>query len=277
MTFSNSALSKQMLVLLAGLALVAPAAAQTLEKLSTETKKKYTIAVTQGQVPPNLQTLHTQLSDRDAAVRIKAVQSLSLIGGPIGALLLSQTMDDSIERITAVRIETARGLGEIGGRQALEVLGIGLEDRNVTVRKRVVEALRWAGTVFSVPYIQEALRNDRDVGVRLESVRMLRKIGTQFSIQPLVETLTGDRDVSVRLAAADALGEIGKKEIQVAQFLGEAYRQEKDTGVKLEIVGSLGLIRNGSGLPYLREAMLDRNPTVRIRATEVYGRVLGLQ
>ncbi len=277
MAFSNSTLPKHLLVLLAGLALAAPAAAQTLDALRTETKKKYAIVVTKGQVPANLQVLHTQLSDRDAAVRIKAVQSLSLIGGPMGALLLSQTMDDSIERIAAVRIETARGLGEIGGRQALEVLGIGLDDRDVTVRKRVVEALRWAGTVFSVPYIQEALRNDRDVGVRLESVRMLRKIGTQFSIQPLVERITADRDVSVRLAAADALGEIGKKEIQVAQFLGEAYRQEKNTGVKLKIVGSLGLVRNRSGLPYLREAMQDRNLTVRMRATEVYGRVLGLQ
>ena len=60
-------------------------------------------------------------------------------------------------------------------------------------------------------------------------------------------------------------------------YLGEAYRQERDVGVRLEIVGSLGEVRERAGLSYLEEAMRDGNPTVRIRATQVYGRVLGLQ
>jgi hypothetical protein len=63
----------------------------------------------------------------------------------------------------------------------------------------------------------------------------------------------------------------------VARYLGEAYRQEKDSSVRLELVGSMGLVRDRAGLPYLREAMLDRDLTVKLRATEVYGRVLGLQ
>lgn len=274
----RSKFSTVCLYILLALGPAAPASAQQdLGELNSQTKQKYVTIVGNNQIPQELQILHTQLSDRNPAVRIRAVQSLALIGGPLGALILARAMDDSLERETAVRVEAAIALGEIGGRQALEVLGIAIDDRDATVRKRVVQALRWAGTVFAVPYIQEILRNDRSIDNRLESVRMLRKIGTQFSIQPLVEALTSDRNVGIRLAAADALGEVGKKEVQVARYLGEAYRQERDTGVRLEIVGSLGLVRDRAGLPYLQEAMSDRDLTVRMRATQVYGRVLGLQ
>ena len=131
--------------------------------------------------------------------------------------------------------------------------------------------------MFAIPFIQEALRKDPDIGVRLKAVHMLRKIGTQFSAQPLQEALMEDADLGLRLAAADALGEIGKKERQVAGMLGEALAQETDPGVRLEIVKSLGLVRERAGLPFLAAAMQDRDLTVRMRATEIYGRVLGLQ
>lgn len=265
--------------------LFAPASAQTMDELVETTRQKYQEVISTGQVPAELQPLHIQLTDREPSVRIKAVQGLALAGGPMGALLLLPAMDESLERDPAVRIEAARGLGDVGGRQALEVLGVGLLDRDATVRMRVIESLRWAGTVFAVPYIAIALNGDpsvnrpadREVGVRLEAVRMLRKIGTQFSIQPLVDALFRDRDATIRKAAADALGEVGKKERDAARYLGEAYQQEKDMGVKLEIIGSLGLIRDQAGLPYLQAAMQDRDITLRMRATQVYGRVLGLQ
>jgi HEAT repeat protein len=262
-----------------------PAHSQTLNELISLTWQKYNDVISTGQIPAELQPLHIQLTDRDPSVRIKAVQGLSLFGSPMGALLLLPAMDDSLERVAAVRIETAKGLGDVGGRQALEVLGVGLQDRDPGVRMRVIESLRWAGTVFAVPYIAMALNGDpasnkpRDpqVGVRLEAVRMLREIGTQFSVQPLVDALIMDRDAMIRKAAADALGEVGKKERDAARYLGEAYQQEKDPGVKLEIIGSLGLVRDQAGLPYLKQAMLDRDITLRMRATQVYGRVLGLQ
>ena len=258
-------------------ALCGMAQSQELEELQASTLQKYQDVIAKGQVPQDLQALHTQLFDRTTAVRIMAVQSLALVGGPMGALLLVKAMDASQEREPAVRLAAAEGLGDIGGRQALEALGLGITDRDPAVRMRVVQSLRWAGTVFAVPYIREAIRRDRDVNIRLEAVRMLRKIGTQFSVEPLVEAVMTDRNLGIKLAAADALGEVGKKERQVARYLGEAYRQERNTSVRLELVGSMGLVRDRAGLPYLREAMQDRDLTVKLRATEVYGRVLGLQ
>ncbi|MGA1198652.1 MAG: HEAT repeat domain-containing protein [Candidatus Latescibacterota bacterium] len=266
-----------------------PIQAQSLDELIASTWAKYNQVVsTPGGVPIELQPLHLQLFDPNPAVRIKAVQGLSLAGGPMAALLTIRAMDDSTEKVAAVRIEAAIGLGEVAGRQALEVLGVGVADPDQTVRMRVVESLRWAGTVFAVPYIALALNGDAQngrpkdkvVGVRLEAVRMLRKIGTQFSVNPLADALTGpnqDKDITIRKAAADALGEIGKKERDVARYLGGAYTTEKDLSVKLEIIKSLGLVRDRAGLPYLEVAMKDRNTSLKMRATQVYGRVLGLQ
>ena len=266
-----------------------PLKAQSLDALIASTWAKYNRIISKsGGVPIELQPLHLQLFDSNPAVRIKAVQGLALAGGPIAALLITRAMDDSTEKSAAVRIEAALGLGEVAGRQALEVLGIGVDDRDQTVRMRVLESLRWAGTVFAVPYISIPLNgdptNDRSkdkvLGVRLEAVRMLRKIGTQFSVQPLADALTGpnqDKNIMIRKAAADALGEIGKKERDVARYLGSAYTPEKNLGVKLEIIKSLGLVRDRAGLPYLEVAMKDPNTALKLRATLVYGRVLGLQ
>jgi HEAT repeat protein len=256
----------------------APLAAQDLDQVNDETVKKFDTIISSGKIPQELQALYTQLDAKNEALRIKAVQALSLVGGPMAALLLRRSIDDDLERAAAVRSAAAKGLGDIGGRPALETLGIALKDRDVTVRLNTVEALRWAGTVFAVPFIHEALRNDKSLGVRLKAVHMLRKIGTQFSTQPLQEALMEDADLGVRLASADALGEIGKKERQVASVLGEALNREKDSGVRLEIVKSLGLVRERAGLPFLAVAMAgDKDLTVRMRATEIYGRVLGLQ
>lgn len=272
------------------------AGGQSLDKMVETVRGEYDGIFKAGKVPAELNILHIQLSDPEPMVRIRGVQGLSLSGGPTAALLMARAMDDSLESSTAVRIEAARGLGEVGGQQALKVLGLGLKDPDPTVRMRVIESLRWAGTVFAVPYINIALNGDisfrpdgtREVlyppdpvlGVRMQAVRMLRKIGTQFSVEPLANALTGpwkDRDPAIRKAAADVLGEIGKKERDAARYLGAAYADESDLGVKLEIIGSLGLIRDRAGLPYLQQAMQDRNLTLRMRATQVYGRVLGLQ
>jgi len=252
--------------------------AQELAQINEETVNKYTTVVESGSFPQELRALHDQLDASEEILRIKAVQALALVGGPMAALLMRRAIDNDLEKSASVRSEAAKGLGDIGGRQALETLGIGLDDPNVTVRLNTVEALRWAGTVFAVPFIQEALRNDNSMGVRLRAVHMLRKIGTQFSTQPLQEALMEDPDLGLRRAAADALGEIGKKERQVASMLGQAYSKENNSGVRLEIVKSLGLVRERAGLPYLEAAMKgDSDLTVRMRATEIYGRVLGLQ
>ena len=66
-------------------------------------------------------------------------------------------------------------------------------------------------------------------------------------------------------------------ERRVANILGAAFAEEKSTAVKLEIVGSLEMVREQAGLEYLKLAMSDRSPTIRKFATKVYSRIIAFQ
>jgi HEAT repeat protein len=114
------------------------------------------------------------------------------------------------------------------------------------------------------------------VSVRLEAVDMLQRIGTRFAIPPLSEALK-DPNESVRAKAADALGKIGLLEKDIAGILGAAFATEKSVAVRIQMVGALGMVRERAGLDYLKVAMLDKDPTVRKHATEVYSRVIAFK
>ena len=224
--------------------------------------------------------LQEQIRQKEPSIRIQAIKGLANIGGQVSVMILRDVVDVEKEKDKAVRIEAVKALGQIGSlpdsRIVLQVLNIPLVDPDDSVRKRTVQAYRNAGTAFASAYLGEAIRKDRSVSVRLEAVDMLKRIGTRFAIPPLSEALR-DRNESVRRMAADSLGKIGMLERRVANILGAAFAEEKSTAVKLEIVGSLGMVREQAGLEYLKLAMSDRSPTIRKFATKVYSRIIAFQ
>ncbi len=233
-----------------------------------------------GFVPPEDQAvlkLQDQIRQKAPAIRIQAIKGLANIGGQTSVMILRDVIDFQKEKDKAVRIEGVKALGQIGSlpdsRILLQVLNISLVDPDETVRKRTIQALRNAGTAYACPYLGEALQRDASVSVRLEAVDMLQRIGTKRALAPLTTALK-DRNESVRAKAADALGKIGELDRSVADILGEAFPTEKSVGVKIQIVGALGMVREHAGLGYLQTAMLDKNPTIRKHATEVYSRVI---
>lgn len=224
--------------------------------------------------------LQDQLREKNPAIRIQAIKGLAVIGGQTSVMILRDVVDFQREKDKAVRIEAVKALGQIGSlrdsRITLEVLNIPLVDPDETVRKRTVQAFRNTGTAHACSYLGEAIRKDRSVGIRLEAVDMLKRIGTRLAIPPLADAIR-DRDETVRGKAADALGKIGELDRNVAPILGVAFATEKSVGVKLQIVGALGMVREHAGLDYLKVAMSDRDPTVRKHATEVYSRVIAFK
>lgn len=236
-----------------------------------------------GSVPPDDQVvlkLQEQIRQKNSAIRIQAIKGLANIGGQTSVMILRDVVDFQKEKDKAVRIEAVKALGQIGSlpdnRILLQVLNIPLVDPDETVRKRTMQALRNAGTAYACPYLGEAIRRDPSVSVRLEAVDMLRRIGTRFAIPPLSVALK-DRNESVRAQAADALGKIGELDKSIAPILGSAFTTEKAVGVKIQIVGALGMVREHAGLEYLKAAMSDKDPTIRKHATEVYSRVIAFK
>ncbi len=248
-----------------------------------DAERKQTRGLSIGPIPRDQQVileLQDQIRQKEPSIRIEAIKGLANIGGHVSVMILRDVVDVEKEKDKAVRIEAVKALGQIGSlpdsRIVLQVLNIPLVDPDDSVRKRTVQAYRHAGTAFASAYLGEAIRKDRSVSVRLEAVDMLKRIGTRFAIPPLSEALR-DRNESVRRKAADSLGKIGMLERRVADILGAAFAEEKSTAVKLEIVGSLGMVREQAGLEYLKLAMSDRSPTIRKFATKVYSRIIAFK
>ena len=223
----------------------------------------------QGAVGAGIGALSTMLEDKDAQVRLKAVQSLQRVGGRQSVLVLRQSIGD---RDLVVALATIDALAHIGGQTAVVVLAEGLKDRRPQVRLRAVEGLRQAGTVNGVPFLQRAF-GDREVSVRLKAALMLRMIGHRSVVPVLGRVAKTDKSRVVRAAAAGHLGKVGVKDQGAVGHLRQVL-QDREPAVRLQAVESLGKLQLPTALTVLQEALEDPVAAVRLRATEVLGRAL---
>jgi HEAT repeat protein len=219
---------------------------------------------------PGIFALQSMLQDRTPEIRRKAAQGLSRVGGRQAVIILRRGLAD---RDTQVRIAVVEALGFVGGRLALTVLSEALKDRDPSVRLRAVEALKDAGTVAAIPILSKAFE-DRESSVRLHAALMLRKIGHRDGVPVLGRAVMADRDASVRAACARYLGTVGVKDPRAVGILRRVVTGDSSPAVRVRAVESLAYVQLPQAIPVLQTALADRDPGVRIRATEVMGRVL---
>jgi len=200
----------------------------------------------------------------------EAPRGLGRVGGRRAVLILRPgLMDRTIE----VRIAVVEALGFIGGSLALTVLSEALKDRAPVIRIRAVEALKDAGTVNAIPILQKAF-GDKESSVRLHVALMLRKIGHRNGVPVLGRAALADRDPTVRATSARYLGTLGVKDPRAVGILSQVLRDDKSPAVRIRAVEALGFIQLPQAIPVLGTALADRDAGVRLRATEVMGRVL---
>ena len=220
---------------------------------------------------PNITALQMMLQDRDPEIRVKAAEGLGRIGGnkAVSALRVSLTED----KVGAVQIAAAEALGFIGGNMAMSALDSGFDAKSPMVRKRVVEALKDAGTVRSIPYLQKAFL-DKDEGVRLHAALMLKIIGHRRGISLLGKFALGDKSSAVRAAASAYMGRVGVKDVRAVGVLAKVVDMEPNPTVRMRAVESLGFLQLPQAIMVVEKALKDKDLGVRIRATEVLGFVL---
>jgi HEAT repeat protein len=219
---------------------------------------------------PGIFALQTMLGDRSPEIRVRAARALRRVGGRRAVLILRRGLSD---RTVAVRIAVIEALGFIGGTLALTVLSEALKDRAPEIRIRAVEALKDAGTVSAIPIIQKAF-GDKESSVRLHAALMLRKIGHRSGVPVLGRAVLADRDPSVREACARHLGTLGVKDPRSVGILSQVLTDDKSPAVRIRAVEALGFVQLPQAIPVLGTALADRDAGVRLRATEVMGRVL---
>jgi HEAT repeat protein len=201
--------------------------------------------------------------------RLEAVDAMALVGrtqnvAPLTEALKKETKSD-------VRAAMVAGLGRIGGPEVIPVLTNSLQtDLDKDVRLQVVDSLQR----LYIPV--ESQGTIKTVFNKVKSVFALPdrplvhdpKIVSPAVSGTLAEAMQRDFSQEVRAASARALGSLRAAD-RVAVMIQtlEAPQNKEHLDVRLEIVESLGLIRDPSAAPALQRAM--RDPDRRISQSAI--------
>ncbi len=173
------------------------------------------------------------LRSSDVSIRVAAIATLQGMGTEAVGYLIEALNDPHEE----VRIAAIDGLGNIGGRAAVEALVL--------------------------------LLDDSGVDVRIAAAGALGHIGDRHSIQPLID-LFRDGYHGVRTAAADAVAVFGRDALGPL----EAALDDPVPTVRMTAAKAIGLIGATESVPILIEHLGDPAPEVRwsvARALSDYG------
>ncbi|RKY29568.1 MAG: hypothetical protein DRP68_07185, partial [Candidatus Omnitrophota bacterium] len=236
------------------------------------------------------------LKDKEKFVRQVTAGVLGEIGAQEAVPYLIGRLKDEDE---FVRLAAAKALEKIGSQEIashlretiIEALIETLKDEDWRVHLGAAEALGEIGSP-AIPHLIKALR-DKDWRVRYRVRFPLGEIGSP-AIPHLIEVLK-DKDSDVRKAAAEALRKIGWRPqnqeeeilylianpgwdelveigVPAIPYLIEALK-DKDSNVRKAAVEALGKIDSKKAVPPLIEALKDENWDVRSTAAEVLGKI----
>jgi len=153
-----------------------------------------------------LDELIKQLGGKDSSVWSKAVQELTLIGGPaVEPLIVALKNKDWI-----VRENAAKALGKIGDKRAVEPLIFAIKDDTGRVRYEAIEALGEIGDLRAVEPLMSLLldQNEKGSPLRTGAATALGKIGDKRAIEPLISALSY-KEQNIRKAASESLNKFG--------------------------------------------------------------------
>jgi HEAT repeat protein len=157
--------------------------------------------------PENVARIRGLLGDADRDVRAQALHALAGLGVPDAARLALASLDDEDPMVRAM---AAKLLGEVGKpAHAAALAGVLLADDDPVARQRAAEALRSLGGAEALDALGRGL-DDPLEHVRAACVDGLRELGPGSAIHGLERLLAEDPAWEVRVKAARALGATGE-------------------------------------------------------------------
>ena len=122
--------------------------------------------------PLDITLLIAALRSEDSWEREEAVEALGEIGGPESAQFLGVALTDEDEDVRQAAIAA---LAHIGGDRAAQVLAVALEDEDEWFREEAVEALGEIGGNSAIRLLEQALSDEYD-GVRDTAEELLEEL-----------------------------------------------------------------------------------------------------
>ena len=183
-------------------------------------------------LPEALAALTAALGDRDAMVRVTAVEALRRLGDPTAALAVSRRLTDSD---IVVRRSAASALGRLNDRSVAPQLARSLRDPDPEVRRRASKSLRTLKAPGVSTALAQALR-DSDPEVRATVIDALGEFGTSQAV-PVALRYVRAWQPATREAAATALGRI--KDPRAIPALRRSVQREPNPFTRLAMAKAL--------------------------------------
>ncbi|WP_157162611.1 HEAT repeat domain-containing protein [Cylindrospermum stagnale] len=184
----------------------------------------------------------------DPRLKELAIDTLGKLGCKQAINRLLEEAEQAINDNELVAV--LKTLGKIGGDEISPILRSALSKTAPMVRAASVTAYLAVNPPEAVPVLLNVLKNDSSKMVRAAAVEVLGKIGGEQVCTRLIEVLREDRDAEVRQTAAGAITNCGDSQNVEALLSGLT---DSDSGVRLQIVASLGKIKLNQAIPALLE------------------------
>lgn len=121
----------------------------------------------------------------------------------------------------------------------------------------------------ALPYLSPLL-NDSDDNIKRNTIRIIGEIGDSSSIKPLIELLGKETDAKVKRSIFYALGNLKAKE--AIPFLKDAL-SDKDTLVRSDAAYNLGKIGDATIIDTLGKLLKDKEDRVRASVVEALNNI----
>ncbi len=130
-----------------------------------------------------------------------------------------------------LKIRALSAMSKRGGEKAIEVMGLGLNDKTPQVRLACVEAMTPIAAEEAIPYLIKATK-DEDAKVRISAIKGLTEFPGLDNIVEALGKAINDPNESVRRAAVDALGLMGEPNEGMKVILDDCKKHKDPYVVK---------------------------------------------
>jgi HEAT repeat protein len=205
--------------------------------------------------------LQRGLKERDPFEQCYAASALAE-GGENGALqMMANTFQTDPD--LSLKMAVADGLGEVGDRKAVSILGHLYYHGEMLDRRFIVNALSSATDPSAVVVLSDAVKQSSDPGLRLAALKGLGRIGNRDALPLLKQALTKGRAFE-RVMAAESLLLMGDN--SGLPLLRATLNNHSDGNAQAMAAVALGYAHDPTSLPMLRQALTDQNIDVRLGA-----------
>ncbi len=205
--------------------------------------------------------LQRGLKERDRFEQCYAASALAE-GGENKAL---QMMADTFQTDPdlSLKMAVADGLGEVGDRKAVAILGHLYYHGEMLDRRFIINALSSATDPSAVVVLSDAVKQSSDPSLRLAALKGLGKVGNRDAM-PLLKLALAKGRAFERVTAAESLLLMGDN--SGVEMLRATLTNHSDGNAQAMAAVALGYAHDPASLPILRQALTDQNIDVRLGA-----------